>query len=516
MRKFATSIFIIVLSLLLAAACADASNDTGYVKGIVFNDANGNNIFDDGEGGIAGVCVSNGLDVAMTGEDGMYELPIDDDSIIFVIKPEDWKTPVNDNNLPSFYYIHKPLGSPDSKYPGVSPTGPLPPSVDFPLYREEEPDEYRIVVFGDPQPRDVREVEYVAHDVVEELIGVDAEFGVSLGDIVFNDLSVFDPLVDTIARIGIPWYNVPGNHDTNQDSPDNEHSVETFERIFGPPCYSYNYGRAHFIVLDNIHWDGSGYHGEIGKAQLQFIANDLQFVPKDKLIVVMMHIPLIKTTDYRKLFEIIDEYPHTLSLAGHWHQQRHIFFRGLSGWHGPEQHHHLVVGTVCGSWWSGAPDEYGIPNAMMSDGTPNGYLFLDIDGNDYSMEYKVARRPESYRMNICAPEEVMAGAAGETEIFVNVFAGSERSVVEMMFGEENEWMKMKRIESADPIYKLLKDAESSDNPPPGRKLPEPSACGHLWKANLPANPEPGTYLIHIRTTDMFGHVYAGQRIIRIT
>ena len=49
-----------------------------------------------------------------TGKGGRYELPIDDDDIIFVIKPRGYMTPVDALNLPRFYYIHKPAGSPGS------------------------------------------------------------------------------------------------------------------------------------------------------------------------------------------------------------------------------------------------------------------------------------------------------------------------------------------------------------------------------------------------------------------
>ncbi len=487
-----------------------------YVTGIVYNDINSNGTRDRREPGIPGICVSNGLDVVQTDKMGGYTLPVDDDTIIFVIKPTDWKLPVDSNNLPQFYYIHKPGGSPKSKYLGVAPTGPLPASVDFPLYKDEEPRKYKALFFGDPQPRDQKEVDYLAHDIVEELIGTDAEFGVTLGDIVFDDLSVFDSINPVIGKIGIPWHNVIGNHDTNHDSPDDEHSTETFQRYYGPPYYAFNYGGVHFIAIDDIAWTGKGYHGEIDTRQLDFIRNDLQFVPNDTLLVLMMHIPLGTAMNRARLFDLIDGYPHTFSISAHWHQQRHIFFGGLSGWNGQGKHHHLVNGTTCGCWWGGAPDEYGIPHATMADGTPNGYSIITFDGNEYSIEWKVARRPLSYQMNIFTPESVASSDAADTSVIVNVFAGSEKSDVEMKFGDDGDWVEMQRAEIPDPYILAIKQAEASDRPPRGRKIPNAAASGHIWRANLPPLPEPGTYIIHIRTTDMFGHTYEDSRLIRIT
>ena len=37
-----------------------------------------------------------------------------------------WRTPLSEHNLPRFYYVHKPHGSPTLKHPGVAPTGPWP------------------------------------------------------------------------------------------------------------------------------------------------------------------------------------------------------------------------------------------------------------------------------------------------------------------------------------------------------------------------------------------------------
>ena len=76
-------------------------------KGIVYNDVNGNRKLDDGEAGIPGIRVSNGRQIVKTNDQGAYSLLIDNDDIIFVIKPRDWVTPLNKNKLPQFFYIHK-------------------------------------------------------------------------------------------------------------------------------------------------------------------------------------------------------------------------------------------------------------------------------------------------------------------------------------------------------------------------------------------------------------------------
>ena len=515
--------WLIVFGCCFAQGRAEAGTERApaYAGGVVFHDANGNGARDPSEKGLPRVRVSNGREVVQTDSHGRYRLPIDDDTIVFVIKPSGWMNPVTADNLPRFYYVHKPAGSPRSEYPGVAPTGPLPESIDFALIEHEEPARFRVILFGDPQPKVQKEVDYLAHDVVEELVGTDAKFGVTLGDIVGDNLSLYDSLTRAVGLIGVPWYYVLGNHDENYDSPDDRHADETFERVFGPSYYSFEYGRVHFLVLDDVIWTGrtdeskGRYDAGLGPRQLEFIRNDLSLVPEDRLVVLMMHIPLEEVRDRATLFRLLERRPHTLSLSAHWHIQKHCFFGPEKGWNGPEPHHHLVNVTACGGWWTGAPDEVGVPHATMRDGAPNGYSIITFDGDRYSIEFKAARRPADYQMNIFAPEEVAVGQAAETEVFVNVFAGSERSSVDMRLGERGPWIGMERVEREDPYYLRMKQAEEGPRPPAGRKLPKVVKSPHLWRAALPANATKGTHLIHVRTTDMFGQIYTDRRVIRI-
>jgi len=496
---------------LVAAAPLAASQSTA--RGVVFNDRNGNGVRDSGEGGIARVCVSNGLEVVRTDSQGRYELPLGNDTIVFVIKPAGYRTAVDENQLPRFYYIHKPAGSPPSRHLGVAPTGPAPDSIDIPLYPQKETDPFHVIFFGDPQPRNVEEVNYIAHKVVEELIGTEAIFGVTLGDIVFDDLSVFPVLNGVVGQIGVPWYNVIGNHDINKEPKDDALSDETFERIYGPNYYAFAYGKVHFLVLDNVLWDGERYTGEFGERQLQFIKNYLSFVPKDHLVVPMMHIPLNTVSDRAALLDLLKDRPNNFSLSAHWHRQGTFFINAESNTLG--DHHHLVHGTVSGSWWSGLKDEWGIPHALMSDGTPNGYSIGTFKGTDYSLKYKVARRPPEFQMSIFTPEAVTQTDLAQTELIVNVFLGSAQSDVQWRIGDTAAWTPMTLTERQDPYYQQLKEREFFLPPVAARRLPDAANSTHVWVANLPAGLPVGTHTIHVRTEDMFGQTFDGYRIIRV-
>ncbi len=526
MKKQIKFILATIITIVIATAGGrvqsqpEPDTDPKTATGVVFHDMNGNRKFDEGEEPLAGIRVSNGREIVTTNEQGRYELPIDDDVILFVIKPRGWRTPLSDDMLPEFYYVHKPHGSPPLKFAGVEPTGPLPESVDFPLYPNDEPDQFHALLFGDTQPRDQKEVDWIAHDVIEELIGTDASFGVTLGDVVFDDLSMFGSLNRTIALLGIPWYNVIGNHDINYDARHDRHSDETFESVYGPSYYSFDHGPVHFLVVDDIQWlveqNGKGrYVGGLGPEQMEFIRNDLAMIPEDQLVVLMMHIPLIDVQDRQELYRLIEQRPFCISISGHTHHHEHRFIKRDDGWQGPEPHHHIINVTVCGSWWSGAPDERGIPHTTMADGAPNGYSIISFNGHEYTLDFRAAGRPADYQMNIIAPEMITADAAEATDIYVNVFNGSERSKVEMRLGDNGDWIEMTRKVMIDPLFQQTADAEKALKNKTWRDLPNPKPSSHLWHATLPQNPEPGTHALEVRTTDMHGRSYDARRIIRV-
>jgi hypothetical protein len=479
------------------------------------------------------VAVSNGQEVVSTDRLGRYKLPVQDGDIIFVIKPRGYALPLNEQNMPRFHYIHHPQGSPAQQFPGTAPTGALPQSIDFTLTEQKEPDEFRVILFGDPQSRNQEEVGYLMNDVIEDVAGQKAAFGVSLGDIAFDDLSIYDNQNHAVGLIGIPWYNLAGNHDINYDAPDRTHSMETFKSTFGPTYYSFNYGSAHFVVLDNVAYDGKDsqpggkhgtYHAELGARQLTWLENDLKVVPKDQLVVLMMHIPIVtpqanggpenNLRDLPALFRLLENRPHTLSISAHTHFQEHLFLGREVGWNGATEHHHFNCVTTCGSWWGGIKNEQGVPHTTMRDGAPNGYAYLNIKGNSYSIDFKASQRPEEHQMNIYAPIEVPRAEVGKTEVLANIFSGSKKSKVEVQVGG-NPWIKMEQVSRPDPAYAACVAYQEGLPKKLARSLPAIIDSPHLWAAPLPANLPAGTHLILVRTTDMWGRTFSDRKILRI-
>ena len=511
------------ISATISLAAVAQTNVTGYV----YADANNNNKKEKNEKGIAGVGVSNGKEVTSTNAEGKYTLPVGNDNIIFVIKPAGYNLPFTQKQLPVFYYIHKPLGSPTAvKYKGVSPTGPLPKSVDFALLPATETKDFTSLIFGDPQPYTAEEVEYYAKGVVAEVAGIrNVTFGMSLGDLVGDSLDLHSPYIDATKAVGIPWYNVMGNHDMNYEARADSLSDETYEANFGPANYSFNYGDVHFIVLDDIYYpdprDGKSYWGGFREDQLQFIENDLKLVEKNKLVVMSFHIPLkIENESFnpeqrQRLFNLMKDYEHTLTLSAHTHFQRNDLFTAKDGWLRATPHHEYNAGTTSGDWYSGAFNEKGVPVSTMRDGTPKGYAFIHFKGNTYTIDYKVVGKPADYQLTLYAPKNFIGKRPGSATVYANFFMGHKDSEVEIRF-DKGKWKKMKFAESFDPNYiASMVQWDLSDTLLGNRRPSIPTESTHLWESAFPKGLEPGVHSFEVKAKDMYGKTFTATQTFNV-
>jgi predicted phosphodiesterase len=522
MKYFPTSGIAFALIFLVF----NASIAQDYARGYVFHDLNANGKKEAEEPGLPNMLVSNGQEVVRTDENGRYELPVSEGMGIFIIKPAGFQVPLNSNYLPQYYQWHLPQGSPVTNVAGVAPTGTLPPDLNFALHAEDYVDKFDVLLFGDPQARGIKEVNYVSHDVVEECIGTNAAFGITLGDIVADDPSLFKEVSESIGQIGIPWYYVFGNHDHNRDVTADRDRDGTFKRIFGPSTYAFEYGQVAFIILRDIHYSQDGrYSSTFTDEQLGFVRAYLEHVPDEKLVVVVQHAPLIRTEGREALYRLLEKRPHTFSISGHTHTMNHVFVDEKMGWKGNTPHHHFINATVSGSWWCGLKDETGIPHATMNDGAPNGYTTLSVDGTAYELTFKAARRAADYQLNIFLADDISPDSLKNALVVVNVFAGSERSTVEMKIGGRKEWLPLTLTPMADPYNEWMHslspfldvriEGGQRIDEALGYKMDNPRYSSHIWTGNLPTDLEPGSHHVLVRTTDMFGKQWTGKRIFRV-
>lgn len=504
-------------------------------RGTVFEDRSGTGLLQPGDPGIAGVLVSNGREIVKTDASGHFELPVEDGSAVFIIKPAGWSTPLESGtNLPRFYRLHQPEGSPVAlglRYPGVEPTGRLPDHFDFPLRRSPESARFDVLMLADPQPANLAELDYFRESFVDALAGADAAFGLTLGDVMADNFDLYDRYNRLIAQTDRPWWNLPGNHDLNYEADDRRYARETWKRVFGPPYYAFEYGAATFVMLDNVDWRRSpsgkaAYSGCIGEAQLDFVRNLLAHTPEERLIIVCMHIPLIcsdsgepgsNTSDAAELLALLGNRP-ALSFSGHMHTCEHHYpiRAGAS-----QPHHHQVLAAVSGSWWSGPFGIDGLPLAQCSDGAPNGYYVLSVDGAIASTRF-VSRETTSFRIMLDSPGEqsskstspcgatcLTRGTERTTCVIVNVFDGGPRCEVTLNIAASVPII-MQRVRQPDPFTKDIYARNSG-------ALKSWVAAGdssHLWSAQLPDLP-PGYHKLKVDVRDEFGRRRSQMLVVEI-
>ncbi len=531
---------------LAVGASAEAGTDALMAHGTVYERINA------GRRGIANILVSNGEDVVVTASDGSWTLPVADGESVFVIKPTGWITPVDpDTQLPDFAYLHSPNGTPASlntRFPGVQPTGALPRSIDFELRRQDEPTRFDALLLTDPQPESITELGYVRDDVVAQLGEYRAAFAIAHGDLMFDDLALYERFNRMVGTAGMPWYACPGNHDMNYEAADNALSRETFKRVYRARHLAFQYGGATFILLDNVEYLGTNparplaagaYRGRFGPRQLAFIRNVLAHVPRDSLVVLSHHIPLYTllsnqpanvNTDTADLLATVATHPNCISFSGHTHTNEH-WHLGADGKPAQTGHHHHVLSAASGSWWSGPGDIRGIPVALATDGAPSGFHVLSVDGNRAMARLIPSHDPARALLRIVldsqahelSPEllaeyapgalltgPIAAAQLGSSRVVVNFFEGGARSIVEMS-ANHGAFAAMKPVTRIDPFVQEVYGRNAATRKP----WVKPELSSHLWQADLPASLGVGTHRLHIRATDEYGARHEASMILEV-
>ncbi|MEN1957861.1 calcineurin-like phosphoesterase C-terminal domain-containing protein [Luteimonas changyuni] len=499
---------LVATLLILAAGAAGAAQWQGQV----FDDRDGDGIAGAGESGIAGVIVSDGRSLARTDGEGRYRLDAQDGAPVFVVKPAGWRMPLRADGLPAAWRAPQP--------------GPGLRQGDFALLRDTGTDAetLSVLLFADPQVKSVADVDYYARDIVAPLLAGDAhgaDFGISLGDIVDDVVDLYPAINAVTTRLGLPWLHVPGNHDIDPDAQGDDASLSAFRASYGPDTFAWEAGAASFVVLDDVvqlPGERPGYVGGLREDQFEFLEAWLPTVPKDRLLVLGVHIPLFDTAapgraetfrsaDRERLFVLLQPFPKLLVLSGHRHTQRHHRHGAADGWHGTTPLHEFNVGAASGAFWSGAPDAEGIPDATMADGTPNGHARLEVDADGgYRLSWHPARLPaddpaRTQAMHLHAPRVLRQGAYPAWAVYANVYMGEADTRVEYRV-DEGEWHAMARVERPDPW--LVAENARDDAAPALRghdRSPEAEPSVHLWRGALPTDLAPGDHRIEVRAFD---------------
>jgi hypothetical protein len=257
---------------------------------------------------------------------------------------------------------------------------------------------------------------------------------------------------------------------------------------------------------------------KIDDVQLQFIANFVKTVPGTNPIHLLMHIPLEEMTNRDALFEILKNHSNVYAYAGHTHTQYFRNFGKTEGWPNDEPLSELVGGAVCGAWWLGEKDIYGVPVSMMGDGTPKGYWILDIDGTSRKCTYKISGSAANKQMHIWTPPVSSDGllTLDSNHIIVNIFAGNDSTKVKLKI-EGHDWIVMHKVLEPDPFYSHQVMMQERDGVPD--KIPyyrdKFPVSQHLWKSQIPSELKSGSYKLEVHARNNIGLEAVSKAILFI-
>jgi len=150
--------------------------------------------------------------------------------------------------------------------------------------------------------------------------------------------------------------------------------------------YSYTHKGWHFIVLDSVQLNNSGYIALLDAEQYTWLENELEN-NKEKMVCIISHIPIMSFcsamffpdmlpngdwklsrallhTDARKIKLLFKKYPNIKTcLSGHIHLQDEVEYLGIK---------YFCNGAISGDWWSGPFQDFAPAFALFdfhADGT---------------------------------------------------------------------------------------------------------------------------------------------------
>ena len=309
--------------------------------------------------GVAGVVVTDGINMTKTDEKGVYALPT---------KVKDPHCQFVHISIPSGYEVER-VGNAPQFYKRVDPKAKK-QSFNFKLTKVDQ-SVYSVLAVADHHLTDVYAkradhtgVKKYKEEVVPFMREYAAQCGhpvymVALGDMTQTSTrpgwkgrekgySFSDYMADT--KVDLPIFNAIGNHDHNHAPKGEVFNDETvylsradFNRELGPEYYSFTLGREHYVVIDNtfvITKDSGptndpnatkGYWYRLDTYQHNWLAQDIAALDKSKIdrIVVLAHCGLFgyagkkqqmdleKVLDYFKGYEVV-------ALIGHHHSDHTV------------------------------------------------------------------------------------------------------------------------------------------------------------------------------------------------
>ena len=340
----------LIFSLIMGGFCLSAS-----AQKVVF-DFNGK-VTDSNGQGIAGVVVNDGISFTKTDAQGAWALVSDTtrSKFVSISVPASCVLPQQDGLAGDYYISVRALAQADGKH-------------NFVLERRKRMEErFHYIAISDPQVRDARQMKRWRQETVPDLKEVIDSLkqsrevvAMTLGDLVWDNMPLFEEYRESVKNTGAVFFQCIGNHDFDKQYQD-LHNMEAgtpvygemvYGSYFGPTDYSFNIGKAHIVTMKDINYvGGKNYVESLTGQQLEWLKKDLSYVPKGSLVILNLHAPVWNKVspggnvrNAAQLKEVLKDYKvHVFSGHTHFFQNNEVT---------PMLYEHNI-GAACGGWWAG-------------------------------------------------------------------------------------------------------------------------------------------------------------------
>lgn len=441
---------------------------------------------------VEGVVVTDGTNFAVTDKNGVYSLSCNSSAThIYISSPAGYTVPV-ENSVPKFWI--KLTKESDRK------------NINFTLNKMSVSDQkHYFIAIGDPQVRNEKEIvklnsilDFLKSDIRDN--NLNPVHLMVVGDMVFDAPEMHNLSKSSFKTVDQPVYYCIGNHDHLQrknilasDEYDKVASKDYVEK-YGPTYYSFNRGQAHYISLDNVFYKGgllTEYTYQITPQQLDWVKKDLSYVPKDKVLIVMLHIPTKKRNgdvlgNGGDLRALLSGYKEVQIISGHTHYNSVVVDDS-----GITEH---IAGAACGGWWHGP---------VCIDGTELGYKIFEIDGTNVKWKYRAYQHPDK-QFSVIKPAPRPASLPSSEELLVNVWDWDTAWDVTWSEDSGATFKPMMRYvnNAYDPVaYRYY--GIKGDSIPAGQKFIGAALTDHLFTCT----PSPGIKNVIIRVVNHFKEEY---------
>lgn len=376
--------------------------------------------------GLKDVQVSDGVEIVVTDAEGVYQLKSRKElGYVFVTLPSGYEAQ-SEGVLPCIHGATRLDAN-------------LAERIDFTLNKVENQGNYKVIFFGDmhlaDRTSDRSQFTKFMADVNNYRAAHATEkfYAITLGDMTwdlywysrnYKFAEYLRDMNDLVAG-GMQVFHTMGNHDNDYKALNNMDAKSLYRTTISPNYYSFNIGKIHYIVLDDI--DCSSYDGTTSRNyaelvtndQLAWLAKDLSYVSKSTPVIVTMHAPLYGpngVTAFRKKLANADVLLGILAgykvhfVTGHIHKNYNV--TPVNNLGAGDVYEHNVAAVCSDWWWSG----HITPGCLVScDGSPSGYAVWDFKGEEMSYMYKAARFDENFQFRTYDLNNVTFSSEGMSE-----------------------------------------------------------------------------------------------------